>query len=60
MVPAEPGGTEGGGTDAESVTSQYPVVAGTASSGLPGQAGTDNGAVPASLAGAMIRDGMLM
>ena len=59
-MPAEPGGTEGGGTAAEAVTSQYSVVAGTASLGLPGQVGTDNGAVPASLAGAMIRDGMLM
>ena len=55
-----PGGTDVGGTAAEATTSQYSVVAGTASSALPGQAGTENEAVLSLLAGGMIRDGVLM
>ena len=60
MVPAERGGTEGGGTVAEATTSQYSAVAGTASFELPGQAGMEKGAVLPSLADGMTRDGVCM
>ena len=48
-----PGNTDGGGTSAEATGSQYSAVAGTASSALPGQLGTEKGCVDASLVDGM-------
>ncbi len=58
MVPAVRGRAGTGGAAGEDTTSQYSAVPGTASAALPGQAGTENGGVVASLLAGMIWDGM--
>ena len=58
MVPAEFAVTDRGGASVEETASQKPAVAGTASTALPGQAGTEKAAVLTSLVGGMITEGV--
>ena len=56
-MPALRAGTDAAGGSSEGCTSHDWAVAGTVSSGLPGQAGTENAAVEASEVGGMICEG---
>ncbi len=54
-VPPLRAGTDVGGANSDGADSQYCVVAGTASSGVVGHDGTENGALAAFDSGGMMR-----